>query len=284
MKFPEFKFNKILSKEVLKKITSLVDLLCKKILVGLEWLGDVIRRGFGALIKKLKILLVRALGFFGKRTKKGVFYVNGADILPPPLSKDEEQEMIARLGAEDSARQRIIEHNLRLVVYIAKRFENTGAGLEDLVSIGTIGLIKAINTYQADKNIKLATYASRCIENEILMYIRKHSGVRAEISIDEPLNTDWDGNELLLSDILGSDENSISFEIEQMEERVAIRRAVASLDPREREIIELRYGMRGGRELTQKEVADKLGISQSYISRLEKKIIARLKVEISSKV
>lgn len=246
-------------------------------------MGDRIRELFGRIVKKLKILLVRVLGFFGKRTKKGVFYVNGTDILPPPLSKDEEQEMIARLGAEDSARQRLIEHNLRLVVYIAKRFENTGAGLEDLVSIGTIGLIKAINTYQSDKNIKLATYASRCIENEILMYIRKHSGVRAEISIDEPLNTDWDGNELLLSDILGSEENSISFEIEQMEERAAIRRAVAALDPREREIIELRYGMRGGRELTQKEVADKLGISQSYISRLEKKIIAHLRVEISPK-
>ena len=167
-------------------------------------------------------------------------------------------------------------------MYIAKRFENTGAGLEDLVSIGTIGLIKAINTFQSDKNIKLATYASRCIENEILMYIRKHSGARAEVSIDEPLNTDWDGNELLLSDILGSEENSISFEIEQFEERMAVRRAVAALDDREREIIELRYGMGGKKELTQKEVADRLGISQSYISRLEKKIIARLKAEIKA--
>jgi len=253
------------------------------ILDGLEWIGDRIREFFSFTVKGVKMLFVRVLGFFGKKTKKGVFYVNGADILPPPLSKDEEQEMIARLGAEDSARRKLIEHNLRLVVYIAKRFENTGAGLEDLVSIGTIGLIKAINTYQSDKNIKLATYASRCIENEILMYIRKHSGVKAEISIDEPLNTDWDGNELLLSDVLGSEENSISYEIEQMEEREAILRAVASLDEREREIIELRYGMRGKKELTQKEVADKLGISQSYISRLEKKIIARLRVEISSK-
>ena len=259
-------------------------IIIQKILLGLEWLGDKIRYLYCRAVKKCKLWLVRILGFYGKRTKKGVFYVNGTDILPPPLSKEEEQEMIARLGAEDSARKRLIEHNLRLVVYIAKRFENTGAGLEDLVSIGTIGLIKAINTYQSDKNIKLATYASRCIENEILMYIRKHSGVKAEISIDEPLNTDWDGNELLLSDVLGSDENSISFEIEQMEERAAIRRAVASLDVREREIIELRYGLRGKRELTQKEVADKLGISQSYISRLEKKIIARLKTEISSKI
>lgn len=287
MKFPEFKSFKtpeFMKRGKMKKLTEWIRIGTKKLLFGLEWLGDRIRELFRALTKKLKLIFVRVLAFFGKRTKKGVFYVNGTDILPPPLSKDEEQEMIARLGAEDSARQRLIEHNLRLVVYIAKRFENTGAGLEDLVSIGTIGLIKAINTYQSDKNIKLATYASRCIENEILMYIRKHSGVKAEISIDEPLNTDWDGNELLLSDILGSDENSISFEIEQMEERAAIRRAVASLDEREREIIELRYGMRGGRELTQKEVADKLGISQSYISRLEKKIIARLRVEISSKI
>jgi RNA polymerase sporulation-specific sigma factor len=170
------------------------------------------------------------------------------------------------------------------VVYIAKRFENTGAGVEDLVSIGSIGLIKAINTFRSDKNIKLATYASRCIENEILMYLRKHSGARAEISIDEPLNTDWDGNELLLSDILGNDEESVSDELEQMEERERIRRAVYELEPREREIIELRYGMRGERELTQKEVAERLGISQSYISRLEKKIISQLKEEIVSKI
>ena len=190
--------------------------------------------------------------------------------------------MISKLGEEDSARQILIEHNLRLVVYIAKRFDNTGAGLEDLVSIGTIGLIKAINTFKADKNIKLATYASRCIENEILMYIRKHSGTRAEVSIDEPLNVDWDGNELLLSDILGSDEDSISYEIEQLEERMAVRRAVEALEPREREIIELRYGMGGKKEMTQKEVADRLGISQSYISRLEKKILARLKTQIKA--
>ena len=214
--------------------------------------------------------------------RSGIYYVNGTDVLPAPLSRAEESQIIERLGHDEGARALLIEHNLRLVVYIAKRFENTGAGLEDLVSIGTIGLIKAINTFRSDKNIKLATYASRCIENEILMFIRKHSGTRAEISIDEPLNTDWDGNELLLSDILGSDEDMIASEIEQMEERQRIRRAVASLEPREREIIELRYGMNGKREMTQKEVAERLGISQSYISRLEKRIIARLREEIEA--
>ena len=229
--------------------------------------------------EKGALLWARIKKWFKKR-RGGVYYINGSEMLPPPLSREEETEVILRLHADENARQILIEHNLRLVVYIAKRFENTGAGLEDLVSIGTIGLIKAINTFRSDKNIKLATYASRCIENEILMYIRKNSGMRSEVSIDEPLNTDWDGNELLLSDILGSDEDGISAEIERMEERANIRRAVAALDPREREIIELRYGMRGERELTQKEVADRLGISQSYISRLEKKIIARLKEEL----
>lgn len=217
-----------------------------------------------------------------RRKRGGVYYINGAEVLPAPLSREEEAALVLRLQTDEYARQILIEHNLRLVVYIAKRFENTGAGIEDLVSIGTIGLIKAINTFRADKNIKLATYASRCIENEILMYIRKHSGSRAEVSIDEPLNTDWDGNELLLSDILGNDEDFIANEIEQMEERRLIRRAVANLDPREREIIELRYGMNGQKELTQKEVADRLGISQSYISRLEKKIITRLREEIEA--
>ena len=217
-----------------------------------------------------------------RKSENGIYYVNGAEVLPPPLSKEEENEMISRMAEDEYARQVLIEHNLRLVVYIAKRFENTGTGLEDLVSIGTIGLIKAINTFKADKNIKLATYASRCIENEILMYIRKNSQTRSEVSIDEPLNTDWDGNELLLSDILGSDDDRISYEIEVMEERIRIRRAVADLSPREREIIEMRYGMNGRRELTQKEVADRLGISQSYISRLEKKIIAKLRCEIES--
>ena len=216
--------------------------------------------------------------------KRGIFYVNGPELLPAPLTKEEESELVARLEYDDGARQTLIEHNLRLVVYIAKRFDNTPTGLEDLVSIGTIGLVKAINTFRADKNIKLATYASRCIENEILMYIRKYSGLRNEVSIDEPLNTDWDGNELLLSDVLSSDDESISFEIEQNEERLMIRRAVESLGEREREIIELRFGMRGGDELTQKEVAAKLGISQSYISRLEKKIIARLRDEVVSKL
>ena len=216
--------------------------------------------------------------------KSGFFYINGSDVLPAPLSREEESEMIERLGEDEEARQILIEHNLRLVVYIAKRFENTGAGIEDLVSIGTIGLIKAINTFQADKNIKLATYASRCIENEILMYIRKSSGTRVEVSIDEPLNTDWDGNELLLSDILGSEDDGMTAQIERMEERARVRRAVMELEEREREIIELRYGMGGRKELTQKEVAERLGISQSYISRLEKKIIAKLKDEIGAEL
>ena len=229
--------------------------------------------------RKLKEYLARRKG-----RGKGIYYINGTEVLPPPLEREEENEFICRMGEDESARQMLIEHNLRLVVYIAKRFENTGIGIEDLVSIGTIGLIKAINTFKTDKNIKLATYASRCIENEILMYIRKNSGTRAEISIDEPLNTDWDGNELLLSDILGSDDDRISYEIEVLEERRNIRRAVSELSSREREIIELRYGMNGKRELTQKEVADKLGISQSYISRLEKKIIAKLRVQIESKL
>ena len=218
-----------------------------------------------------------------RRRRGGVYYVNGSEVLPAPLTREEEAAIILRLHVDENARQILIEHNLRLVVYIAKRFENTGVGIEDLVSIGTIGLIKAINTFRADKNIKLATYASRCIENEILMYIRKNAGVRSEVSIDEPLNTDWDGNELLLSDVLGNEEDVIENEIERMEERRLIREAVASLEPREREIIELRYGMGGRRELTQKEVADRLGISQSYISRLEKKIIARLREEIEAR-
>ena len=177
-----------------------------------------------------------------------------------------------------------MEHNLRLVVYVAKKFENVGTGIEDLISIGAVGLIKAINTFRADKSIKLATYASRCIENEILMYIRKNNSQRTAISIDEPLNTDWDGNELLLSDILGSDEESISYELELREERQMVRDAVCNLAPRERELIELRYGMRTGREMTQKEVADLLGISQSYISRLEKRILANLKETLADKI
>jgi RNA polymerase sporulation-specific sigma factor len=209
-----------------------------------------------------------------------IFYINGPDTLPQPLSHEDEAAAIERLGKDESAKTLLVEHNLRLVVYIAKRFESTGIGLEDLISIGTIGLIKSVNTFRADKNIKLATYASRCIENEILMYIRKNSGQRMEISIDEPLNTDWDGNELLLSDVLSSDEVDVVTEIAEREERQAIRDCVAKLEERERVIIELRYGLSGGEEMTQKEVADLLGISQSYISRLEKKIIAKLREEL----
>ena len=230
--------------------------------------------------------MIRALISLLKRVflrPKGVFYVNGPDVLPAPLSPEEEGEALSALP-DEGARSKLIEHNLRLVVYIARRFENTGTGLEDLVSIGTMGLIKAINTFCADKSIKLATYASRCIENEILMYIRKRSAGRGEISIDEPLNVDWDGNELLLSDVLGSEEDSVGFELEKREERGVLREAVEGLAPRERLIIELRYGFDGGEEKTQKEVADALGISQSYISRLEKKIISELRGEIAGKI
>jgi RNA polymerase sporulation-specific sigma factor len=204
-------------------------------------------------------------------------------MLPTPLTGEEEAECIARLE-EEGARTRLIEHNLRLVVYIAKRFENTGVGIEDLISIGTMGLIKAINTFRCDKSIKLATYASRCIENEILMYIRKNGGTRMEVSIDEPLNVDWDGNELLLSDILGDEEAGVAHELEEREERAVVRAAVAELDERERDLIELRYGLRGGDELTQKEVAERMGISQSYISRLEKKILSRLRERIEGRI
>lgn len=211
-------------------------------------------------------------------------YVNGTETLPPPLGTEEEARALEKIGESQSARNLLIEHNLRLVVYIAKKFESTGIGIEDLVSIGTIGLIKAINTFKADKNNKLATYASRCIENEILMYIRKNNSKRCEVSIEEPLNIDWDGNELLLSDVLGSDEDSVYRNIEDAEERKIVHEAVDLLDPRERVIIELRYGLLGGREKTQKEVADMLGISQSYISRLEKKIISRLKSEVAEKI
>jgi RNA polymerase sporulation-specific sigma factor len=229
------------------------------------------------LIKRIKILLSKS------PNSSGIFYINGPDLLPPPLSKDEENQIIALLP-DESARNTLIEHNLRLVVYIAKRFENTGINIEDLISIGTLGLIKAINTFCADKNIKLATYASRCIENEILMYIRKTSGKSTEISIDEPLNVDWDGNELLLSDVLGSDEEPAAAEIMKQEEIATIREAIDSLEPREREIIILRYGLYGHREMTQKDVADHLGISQSYISRLEKRIISDLQKSLAGKI
>ena len=226
-------------------------------------------------------LRIRIAMFFCKHN--GLFYINGPDILPLPLSPEEEAACIGSIDQE-SMRSHLIEHNLRLVVYIAKRFENTGTGIEDLISIGTIGLVKAINTFRADKSIKLATYAARCIENEILMYIRKTGAQAREVSIDEPLNVDWDGNELLLSDILGSDEDGVSYEMEMREERRLVREAVANLEPRERELIELRYGMRTGDEMTQKEVADLLGISQSYISRLEKRILANLRDTLSGKL
>ena len=210
-----------------------------------------------------------------------VFYVNGPETLPPPLSKEEEQELMDRLGDGDEVvREKLIVHNLRLVVYIAKKFESSGVGLEDLVSIGTIGLIKAVNTFRTDKNIKLATYASRCIENEILMFLRKTSQLRNEVSIDEPLNVDWDGNELLLSDILGSDADIVNKDIEFEDEKNLLIKTINSMNERERTIMSMRFGLDGGKEHTQKEVADILGISQSYISRLEKRIIERLRREI----
>jgi RNA polymerase sporulation-specific sigma factor len=212
-----------------------------------------------------------------------VYYINGAETLPPPLDSETEEKMIDNIS-EQYARDALIEHNLRLVVYIAKRFENTGAGIEELVSIGTVGLIKAISTFNKDKNIKLATYASRCIENEILMFIRKSAPHKREVSIDEPLSVDWDGNELLLSDVLGSESDSISKRMEEAEERTLIREAVKNLNERERIIIEMRYGLVNGKELTQKEVADALGISQSYISRLEKKIMVELRKKIEEKI
>ncbi len=209
-------------------------------------------------------------------------YIGGSDNLPPPLPADKEQSAIDALCAGDEkAKAMLIEHNLRLVVYIARRFENTGVGLEDLISIGTIGLIKAISSFRSDKNIKLATYASRCIENEILMHLRKISTMRSELSFDEPLNTDWDGNELLLSDVLGTDCDEVSRPIEEDTEKRILMEAVDRLGEREKRIISLRFGLRGEEEYTQKEVADKLGISQSYISRLEKRIISRLRREMS---
>lgn len=219
---------------------------------------------------------------FGKQQE--VHYIGGSEVLPPPLEPDEETKAIGQLDTDHAqeARALLIEHNLRLVVYIAKKFDNTGVGVEDLISIGTIGLIKAINTFNKDKNIKLATYASRCIENEILMYLRRNSKTRMEVSIDEPLNVDWDGNELLLSDILGTEEDVIYRDIETEMERKLLNKAIEKLTKREKTIVELRFGLRDplGEEKTQKEVADMLGISQSYISRLEKKIIRRLKKEI----
>jgi len=240
-----------------------------------------IRTRIGKMLQRLR----RALA--GRRNR--LYYINGQTALPPPLTPPEEAEAIAALDGDGSAaacaaaRATLIEHNLRLVVYIAKKFENTGAGIEDLISIGTIGLIKAVSTFRAERNIKLATYASRCIENEILMYIRKYAG-RHDVSIDEPLSVDWDGNELLLSDVLGGDEDEVSRGLEVSEEKRTIRAALSELDEREQVIITMRYGLDGGRELTQKEVADRMGISQSYISRLEKKILARLGETLRSRL
>ena len=223
-------------------------------------------------------------GLFWPHKSGEIHYIGGAEILPAPFTAEEEKEVLEELGGaqDQEARSRLIEHNLRLVVYIAKKFDNTGIGVEDLISIGTIGLIKAINTFNPLKNIKLATYASRCIENEILMYLRRNNKVRYEVSIDEPLNVDWDGNELLLSDILGTDEDIIYRDLENEVERKLLKKALSKLSQREKMIIEMRFGLNhpAGREMTQKEVADLLGISQSYISRLEKKIIGRLKKEI----
>ena len=228
-----------------------------------------------ALLHRLRTLLCRL------RRPDKVMYIGGSDTLPQPLTRAEEAELIARMdGGDLSVRQTLIERNLRLVVYLARRFENTGINMEDLISIGTIGLIKAINTFRSDKNIKLATYASRCIENEILMYLRKNSGSRVEVSFDEPLNTDWDGKELLLSDVLGTESDTVMRPIEADVDRRLLQDAVGKLPERERNIITLRFGLDGKKELTQKEVADRMGISQSYISRLEKRIILRLKREI----
>lgn len=221
--------------------------------------------------------------FFLRLFPSRVYYINGSETLPPPLSAEVEEEMIRDIESQ-SAKDVLVEHNLRLVAYIAKRFENTGASIEELISIGTVGLMKAVQTFNSDKNIKLATYASRCIENEILMYIRKTASQKREVSIDEPLSVDWDGNELLLSDVLGSDSDVVSREMEEDEERKIVREAVCDLSPRERIIVELRFGLGRERELTQKEVADALGISQSYISRLEKKIMSRLRKKIEEKI
>ena len=231
-----------------------------------------LRTGLAALCRKFIICI---------RLPDYAYYINGPETLPPPLSKEEEKVVFAGLEAGNpDCRDVLIVHNLRLVVYIAKKFESKTASVEDMISIGTIGLIKAVGTYRTDKNIKLATYASRCIENEILMYLRKNAGRKGEVSFDEPLNTDWDGNELLLSDVLGTEADVVMRPIEEDVERDLLAAAINVLSPREKQIITLRFGLGGGKEQTQKEVADQLGISQSYISRLEKRIISRLKKEI----
>ncbi len=228
-------------------------------------------------IKSAVIFILSKLGII-----KPTFYINGPETLPPPLTAAEEQSLLC--SNEQSNRNKLIVHNLRLVVYIARKFDSSQASIEDLISIGTIGLIKAVNTFCPERNIKLATYASRCIENEILMYLRKSSSLKNEVSIDEPLNIDWDGNELLLSDVLGSDSDEIGRGIEQEDEKMLLMRFVDGLPPRERQIMEMRFGMNGYGEYTQKDVADTLGISQSYISRLEKRIIGKLKKQIEKAV
>ena len=224
--------------------------------------------------------LRKLLCILGLQREQDIFYIGGSDILPPPLKGQQEQEALEALEqGDEGAKQTLVEHNLRLVVYIARRFENTGINIEDLISIGTIGLMKAIGTYRLEKKIKLATYASRCIENEILMYIRKTANQKGEISLDEPINMDCEGNELLLSDILGTDEDAISRPLEEDVDKKVLRQALDTLPPREQEIVFLRYGLEGRKELTQKEVAQAMGISQSYISRLEKRILQRLRKE-----
>ena len=241
------------------------------------------KRYLSVLRRYLRALLGRE---GAQRLFDGAYYINGPDELPPPLDAKKERECIENMEKgvrEEESRNLLVEHNLRLVVYIAKKFENTGVGTEDLISIGAIGLIKGVTSFRSDKNIKLATYCSKCIENEILMFLRKLSVRRSEISIDEPLNVDWDGNELLLGDILGTDGEEIHRELEKEEDRKELFRALKKLSPRDRAIIVYRFGLAGEKELTQKEVAEKMGISQSYISRLEKKIIARLKKEILSR-
>lgn len=240
-----------------------------------------------AMPGKLQFKMIRRENLLLRRRGE-IHYIGGTEILPPPLEVDRESEVINDLGTEGDAEAKaiLIEHNLRLVVYIAKKFDNTGVGVEDLISIGTIGLIKSINTFKPERNIKLATYASRCIENEILMYLRRNSRIRQEVSLDEPLNVDWDGNELLLSDILGTEEDIIYRDIENEVERKLLLVAIGKLSDRERMIINLRFGLgsRDGQEMTQKEVATMLGISQSYISRLEKKIMRQLKKEMSNHI
>lgn len=235
-----------------------------------EWL----KTGMLGITERISLLI-------RKRKEKGIFYIGGSDVLPPPLSAEEEKTLLEefKMGSSE-ARALLIERNLRLVVYIAKKFEGSKINIEDLISIGTIGLIKAVNTFDADKNIKLATYASRCIENEILMYIRRNNKTKSEVSFDEPLNVDWDGNELLLSDILGTENDVVYCHLEEEVNRNLLCYALKKLNTREKQIMEMRFGLANGREMTQKEVADRMGISQSYISRLEKKIIGRLRKEI----